>query len=132
LDSTYIGNIENLDLDKSTAYIDELTLLFLILVILKQEFIQRELLNITTENLNANIKNINKVINSIYDFFKEKNIELEKMKDYKPILKFLAGVFAMTNDYNGNIKSAIDKWFWNTLVYNRYPGAQNERVARDF
>lgn len=128
----YIENL-NLELEKTERYIDELTLLFLILVILKKEFIQKNILSISTEDLINNTKNINKNINRIYDFFTENCLELEKIKDFKPISKFLAWYFSiiLEKDDTWNLRNALNKWFWNTIIYNRYPGAQNERVQRD-
>lgn len=128
----YAENL-NLELEKTERYIDELTLLFLILVILKQEFIQKNILLISTNDLIDNTKSINKTINRIYDFFTENCLELEKIKDFKPISKFLAWYFSiiLEKDDTWNLRNALNKWFWNTIIYNRYPGAQNERVQRD-
>ncbi len=128
----YAENL-NLELEKTERYIDELTLLFLILVILKREFIQKNILLISTNELIENTKSINKTINRIYDFFTENCLELEKIKDFKPISKFLAWYFSiiLEKDDTGNLRNALNKWFWNTIIYNRYPGAQNERVQRD-
>jgi hypothetical protein len=80
----------NLEFEKTERYIDELTLLFLILVILKQEFIQKNILQINTNDLIDNTKRINTTINRIYDFFTDNCLELERIKDFKPISKFLA------------------------------------------
>lgn len=47
-------------------------------------------------------------------------------------MKFLAAALTYYDDIDIVKQNFLKKWFWNTLLKNRYPGAQNERIERDF
>ena len=57
----YLENLQKLDLNASDNSIDEVTMLFLILVILKKKFKQKEILGLTTDNFLDNLKEIHNI-----------------------------------------------------------------------
>lgn len=117
-------------------YIDESLMLFLLMIILKKKFIAKEILKITSNDLINNLKNIHKTFHYVLDIlFTRYNIRKNEVKYFQPILKFVTAYSVEnSNELDDNIKKSnfLDKWFWNTLMYNRYPGAQNERIANDY
>jgi len=130
----YIWNKENLDYENIRSIVDEATLLFLIMIILKKKFKQKEILKITTEDLLSNLKRIHRVYQKTLELLKYYGVEEKEISSYQPILKFITA-FVSENEtltIEKEKKEFLDKWFWNTLIYNRYPGAQNERIEKDF
>jgi hypothetical protein len=59
------------------------------------------------------------------------HIEETELFKYQPMLKFFAGFYGSYITIDIEKQSFLNKWFWNTLLKNRYPGAQNQRIARD-
>ena len=128
----YIWNKENLNYEDIQSIVDEATLLFLIMIILKKKFKQKEILKITTEDLLSNLKRIHKVYQKTLELLKYYGVEEKEISSYQPILKFITAFVSENETLTIEKKEFLDKWFWNTLVYNRYPGAQNERIEKDF
>ncbi len=127
----YLENIR-LDIPENTGEIDDVTLIFLIMVILKRKFKQKEVLKISTNELIENLKYVRDTyIRSIQQTERYK-IELSELSKFKPIFKFIVAYLSENKSIGIKEKKFLDKWFWNTLLYNRYPGAQNERVEVDF
>ena len=58
-------------------------------------------------------------------------IEETELFKYQPMLKFLAGFYGHFTQIDLEKQMFLSRWFWNTLLKNRYPGAQNQRIARD-
>ena len=135
ISSNYIENKNNLEIEsvETNIYLDEATQLFLVMEILKQKFKQKEILNLQTSDLIDNSKSIHKTYWNVIRFMENKfKIKKEELKSYRPILKFLTIYIAKNPDLSIEQEELLNKWFWNTLLYNRYPGAQNERVERDY
>ncbi|HEY5123662.1 MAG TPA: hypothetical protein VIK14_08000 [Ignavibacteria bacterium] len=63
---------------------------------------------------------------------KQFQIEEGELSKYQPITKFLAAAVVHFPRINKKESDFLNTWFWNTLLKNRYPGAQNERIARDY
>lgn len=132
----YLKNERSIDLEKVKLIPedDEATLLFLIMIILKQKFVQKEILKMSAENLYDNMKRISRTIHRAVHEMEAFRISKGKLRDFIPLLKFIVACCAK---YDGELNSPNGKeflrhWFWNTLLYNRYPGSQNERIEKDF
>ncbi|MCK5641580.1 MAG: DUF262 domain-containing protein, partial [Gammaproteobacteria bacterium] len=135
ISSNYIENKNNLEIEsvETNKYLDEATQLFLVMEILKQKFKQKEILNLQTSDLIDNLKPLHKTYWKVIRFMENKfKIKKEELKSYRPILKFLTIYIAKNPDLSIEQEELLNKWFWNTILYNRYPGAQNERVERDY
>lgn len=114
--------------------IDDGDLIFLILTMLQDNktFTQKDILHLTANELITNQKKINKQYIDLIEKLKEFNIEEDSIKKVKPITKFLTAFLSTKKQLSVEDNTFLRSWFWNTLLYNRYPGAQNERVGRDF
>ena len=133
INADYFKNIEELDLSKTKLILDESNLLAIVVIMLKKEFKINGALKLRTDDLMTNIKfihdNYSVLIQMLKSLFGIEQVELFK---YQPILKFLAAFVSHYSNINLTEQKFIEKWFWNTLIYNRYPGSQNERIAKDF
>jgi hypothetical protein len=129
----YFENIKNIkDIEKyKNPFVDEL-LLFLIMMILKKEFKATFIIKISTDDLMNNIKNIHFILKRTLEILNNNfHIEYDRINDYKPIAKFIVA-FLARYDNDTNYGKFLNNCLWNTLLYNRYPGAQNERIEKDF
>ncbi len=80
-----------------------------------------------------NIKFLHFIINRTKEILiNHFHIEYEEIKKYQPISKFIVAFISEYQKDESKYKDFLDKWFWNTLIYNRYPGSQNERIEKDF
>ena len=129
---------DNIDYEnfKIDEYLDESLMLFLLMIILRKEFVAKEILKITSDDLKNNIKFIHNTFHHILETLESKyEIKKKEAKYYQTILKFIT---AFTVENGGKLDDSINKidflkkWLWNTVLYNRYPGAQNERIAKDY
>jgi len=131
----YINNETNFDLVKVKTIPDEdeATLLFLCMLIIKKVFIQKEILKITAQELYLNMKIINRILNNGIEELERFNVKQDKLGEFVPSLKLIVSLYAKHQNLNTpRAKNIISFWFWNTLLYNRYPGSQNEKIQRDF
>jgi len=131
--SDYFKN--HVDDFRSQDVFDEPTLLYFIMVIISQKFKANEVLKITTDDLIDNIKNIHFILNRLTEIM-ERDFYIEKAEQnkYQPVAKFIVAFLTRySNVYTqSQYRAFLLKWYWNTIIYNRYPGAQNERIERDF
>ncbi|HPT71058.1 MAG TPA: DUF262 domain-containing protein [Candidatus Cloacimonadota bacterium] len=134
LRSDYFDCVDSLELDKVKLYLDDKEILALVTIILYRKFKAADILKLdTNRDLLPNYKLINKKINQLYAYVKQKfYINNEELYRYKPLLKFLTIMLVHFDEITVERSKFIDKWFWNTLLMNRYPGAQNERIIRDY
>ncbi|MBU0591577.1 DUF262 domain-containing protein [Candidatus Micrarchaeota archaeon] len=132
----YLENKKNdqiFSMDENDFPIDGETLLFLILIILDKKFKQKLIKKITTEKLIENMKNLHKTYWKIVNYIKTTfYVEPEDLSDYVPMIKFLTAYISETPNITPTEQKFLNRWFWNTLLYNRYPGSQNERIERDY
>lgn len=131
--NNYFENIKNLkDIEKyKNPFLDEL-LLFLIMMILKKEFKATFIIKISTDDLMNNIKKIHFILKRTIEILNNHfHIEYDEINHYKPIAKFIVAFLARYQN-DTNYSRFLNNCLWNTLLYNRYPGAQNERIEKDF
>lgn len=129
----YFENLENIDLTKTELMLDESDMLSVIAIMLKKEFKINAVLKLKAEDLMTQAKYVHdKYLSLIEILNKLFNVESVELFKYQPIIKFLSAFITHMPKINLVEQEFIQKWFWNTLMYNRYPGAQNERIARDF
>ena len=128
----YLENLQKLDLNGLDNSIDEVTMLFLILVILKKKFKQKEVLGLTTDHFLDNLKEIHDIYLKVLHYMEKYKVDKEDVSKFKPILKFLTAYLSENKTLEIKQEKFLEKWFWNTILYNRYPGAQNEKVEKDF
>lgn len=129
----FFENLERIDLDKVHMIVDESFMLQLTMIILKKQFKATEILKIKTEDLLSNTKFLHDRFHLLVGFMhKNFNIEKEDLNAYLPIMKFLAAAISHYDDITVAQQDMLRSWFWNTLLKNRYPGAQNERIAKDY
>ena len=133
LKSDYFENLNKIDLDKVEMLVDESFMLQLSMIILDKKFKATEILKIKTEHLMANTKFLHDKFHLLIGFMNQHfNISKEELNVYQPIMKFLAVAISYYPDIDMEKQEFLKKWFWNTLIKNRYPGAQNERIAKDY
>jgi hypothetical protein len=129
----YFKNLDNIDLSKTELILNESDLLSIIAIMLKKEFKINAVLKLKTDELITNSKLLHdKFLGLIEMVNRLFNIDKVELFKYQPILKFLSAFVTHYPKINLSEQKFIEKWFWNTLLYNRYPGSQNERIARDF
>src|SRR3989338_4435435 len=121
--------------DENDAFDDEL-LLRAILTILKKKFKQSEILEeLTPEEMQENLSRINKIVHSTSDFMKDEfSIPKKEISLFKPMFSFLIYIFAhkdFEKNRDNQFKELVRKWFWNTTLYNRYPGSQIDKIEED-
>jgi len=129
----YFKNVNNLDLDKVKLKVDENTMLFLIMVMMRLDFRANTILTLKTEELIENCKKLHDKYLYLVGFLRQHfSVEEEELGNYQPMMKFLSAAIIHFDKIDVEVQNFLRKWFWNTLLKNRYPGAQNERVARDY
>src|SRR5690606_22710835 len=131
----YFATKEDVDYENSNEILDGSTMLFLIMLLLKKGFSQPKILTVTTEDLLNNFsfihKSFHEISGELKNYFK---IEQYEITNYQPVLKFITAFHSSFEGSPADLvhkKEFLSKWFWNTVLYNRYPGAQNERIAKD-
>lgn len=78
------------------------------------------------------IAGMRKLLNQIHRFSKNQlniNDVDEDLTDNK-ILSFLSYVFSKT-EYAKQDTELLKKWFWNSIIFNRFPGAQLQLIEKD-
>ena len=125
--------------DENLYYgIYHVTLLRLISIICGKKYEGRialqksDIYNLEAQFIQDNIVLIRRVLQQIHRFFKnELNINDidEDLTDNK-ILSFLSYIFVdqMYTDISSDL---LKKWFWNSMIFNRFPGAQLQLIEKD-
>jgi len=116
--------------------IDNVTLLRLISICLnskKRIALQKSDIDIlNAQQIQENILKVRGILNQV-KLYLSSNLNLKEL-DTKyinnKILSFLSYVFTK-EDYRKIDSSQLDKWFWNTMIFNRYPGAQLQKIEDD-
>ncbi len=133
IDSNYFKNIEKIDLNKASLLLNESDMLPVISIMLNKEFKLNGALKLKTNDLIENVKLLHDkfqlLIELLNSYF---NIERKELSKYQPIIKFLSAFITHFDKIEIVHQKFIKEWFWNTLLFNRYPGSQNERIAKDF
>ena len=135
IDNNYFRNLVNKDNINEQRVFDESTILYLIMVAIKQKFRANEVLNISTDEFIHNIKPLHFLLNRLCEVMENVfYIEESEQNKYQPIAKFLIAFLTKFSKQETEIKfkTFLHKWYWNTIIYNRYPGSQNEKIERDF
>jgi len=129
----YFVNLSNIDLDKVTYALPESDLLSLTSIMIARKFKSKEILKLTTPTLMESTKWLHDRFQYLMEFMKQHfGIQRSELRRYSPMMKLLAAVIAHYPDIDYQRQEFLKSWFWNTLLMNRYPGSQNERIARDF
>ncbi|WP_327018848.1 DUF262 domain-containing protein [Croceibacter atlanticus] len=133
LSNNYFDNIENLELSQVQPFVDNKDMLQLTTIILEKQFLGTAVLKLNTDLLMANTKLLHDKFHSLVQFMENNfSIESTELGRYNPLMKFLAGAISHFKSLNIREKEFLKSWFWNTLLKNRYPGAQSERIAKDY
>jgi hypothetical protein len=130
----YFQNLtdDGLDLSGVKAKIDDGDMLTIITILLKQEIQQMSVLKLKTVELINSVKPLHDLFHQMVALMKQQFfIEEMEISKYSPMLKFLAGFYGHFKTIDLEKQTFLSKWFWNTLLKNRYPGAQNQRIAKD-
>ena len=135
IDNNYFKNLEKIEDLKEQRIFDEGTILYLIMVAINQKFRANEVLKITTDEFISNIKHLHFVLKRLTEIMeKDFYIEIEEQNKYQPIAKFVIAFLTKFSKEETDTKyrDFLKRWYWNTIIFNRYPGSQNERIERDF
>ncbi|KJJ39873.1 DUF262 domain-containing protein [Aequorivita vladivostokensis] len=133
VDKDYFVNIEALDLDTVTLPVEDSDMLQLSMIILNKKFKGSEILKLNTEQLMQNTKLLHDKFTKVIQYMDQNfNVEVTELRRYNPILKFLAGAISHFDTIDVKQNEFLKSYFWNTLLKNRYPGAQSERIAKDY
>jgi hypothetical protein len=128
---------ENLPDDDNLYYnIDSTTLLRIISIFVnsdKKIGLQKgDIYKLKAQSIQDNISGVRDVLGNINNYFKNQinlnTIDVD-FTDNK-ILSFLAYVFSKEK-YSKADLNILNKWFWNTMIFNRFPGAQLQRIEAD-
>ena len=137
VDKEHLAPDYELPEDENLYYnIDNTTILRLISIYLnarkKVALQKRDIYKIKAQEIQDNIKEIRQMLEQIARYLKNQ-INLKSLDvnytDNK-ILSFLSYIFSKEKYFTIN-HEIINKWFWNTLLLNRYPGAQLQRIETD-
>ena len=130
----YFEELDNLWEEETYKFNDDKELLFIIMLFLQDKKLvkEREILKITTDDLINNCKNINKLFKQLIDELDNFKIQTWNYNKFKPIIKFLSLYISSNKDLTHEKREFLSKWFWNTVLFNRYSWAQNERIQKDF
>ncbi len=93
---------------------------------------EKEILKITTEDLIDKYKSINKFFRQLIDELEKFKIQSWNYNKFKPIIKFIALYISVHGVLDRPKIDFLNKRFWNTVLYNRYSWAQNEKDSKDF
>jgi len=132
--NNYFEELYNLWEEEIYKFNDDKELLFIIMLFLQDKKLvkEREILKITADNLINNYKLINKLFKILIDELENLKIQKWNYNKFKPIIKFVALYISTNKDISATKKVFLNKWFWNTILFNRYSWAQNERIQKDF
>lgn len=129
----YFQNLERIDLDTVNLPVDDSDMLQLSMIILNKKFKGSEILKLNTNQLMENTKLLHDKFVTLVQFMDQNfNIEVTELRRYNPLLKYLAGAISHFDSRELKHNEFLKTYFWNTLLKNRYPGAQSERIAKDF
>lgn len=129
----YFENMARLDLDQVKIYLSDSDLLNLTLIMLNKKFRATEILHLTTQQLMDNIKLLHDKFQEVVDYMRNHFfIEELELKNYQPMMKFLGAAFTEFDRIDLSRQKFLNTWFWNTILKNRYPGSQNEKIERDY
>ena len=129
----YFENLKNIDLDKTSLPVDDSDMLQLTMIMINYKFKGNEVLQLNTQQLIDNTKVLHDKFNTVVQFMQQNfSIEATELRLYNPLLKFIAGAISHYNNIDVKLYDFLRVWFWNTLLKNRYPGAQSERIEKDF
>ncbi len=134
LKKDYFKNFDEnaVDVEGIKTKIDNGDMLSLITIMLKQEYLQSSVLKLKTDELIENSRFIHNAFHQLLSVMGQHFcIEESEISKYRPMLKFLAGYHSHFKVITVEGQDFLNKWFWNTLLKNRYPGAQSERIAKD-
>ncbi len=135
VDNDYFKNLENLDDFMERKVFDDGTLLYLIMVAITQDFRANKVLQIKTDQFIKNIKHLHFILGRLSEIMESDfYIEIVEQNKYQPIAKFIVAFLTKYHkeENEPSYKDFLQKWYWNTIIYNRYPGSQNERIERYF
>lgn len=132
--NNYFEELENLWEEETYKFNDDKELLFIIMLFLqdKKQVKEKEILKISTEDLIDNYKTVNKLFKQLIDELDNFKIQTWNYNKFKPIIKFLSLFISSNKDLTHEKRVFLFKWFWNTILFNRYSWAQNERIQKDF
>lgn len=123
---------DGLVLDGVKPKLEDGDMLAIITILLKQEYLQISVLKLKADELIAKVKYVHDSFHQILSMMKQQYfIEEAELFKYQPMFKFLAGFYGHYGSIDLEKQIFLCRWFWNTLLKNRYPGAQNQRIARD-
>lgn len=134
----YTSNLCENGVGTETAYriIEDKDLLGLIAIMLGNKddnnFREKAILKLTTDQLLQRVKYIHDGFHQIIQHAEQHFfIEYSEFNKYKPLIRFMTAFYAEYNGFQLEKGHFLGKWFWNTLLKNRYPGAQNEKLQDD-
>lgn len=132
--NNYFDELDNLWEEEIYKFNDDKELLFIIMLFLQDKKLvkEREILKITTDDLLNNCKRINKLFKQLIDELDNFKIQTWNYNKFKPIIKFLSLYISEHKDLTHEKREFLAQWFWNTVLFNRYSWAQNERIQKDF
>lgn len=135
VDDDYFKNLEKIDSFIERKVFDDGTLLYLTMVAITQEFRANKVLKIKTDQFMKSIKHLHFILGRLSEIMESDfYIETVEQNKYQPIAKFIVAFLTKyhKDENEPAYKEFLKKWYWNTIIYNRYPGSQNERIERDF
>lgn len=131
--SAYFANLNSIDLDKVSYILPESDLLGLTAIMLSKKFRAKDVLKLSTQDLLDNTKLLHDKFQYLISFLKQHfNIEISELRRYNPVMKLLAAVISSYDNIDYPKQEFLKTWFWNTLLKNRYPGSQSDRIEQDY
>jgi len=133
--SDFFQNLDEsngIDLEGVKPILDDSDMLSIITIMLKQDYLPTSILKLKTDELMANTKLVHDRFHQILAMMHQHLfVEQAELIKYRPIIRYLSGFYGHFGNIDLGKQEFINKWFWNTLLKNRYPGSQNERLSRD-
>lgn len=133
LKKDYFDCKNTIELSGVEAIIHDKDLLSITMIMLNKVFRGTEVLKLTTKELMDNMKLFHDKYHELVQFMNGTfRISPNEIQGYIPVTKFLAAAISHYPEITVVQSEFLQKWFWNTMLHNRYPGSQNERIARDY
>ena len=123
--------------DENLYYgINEVTLLRVLSIFINQDnkiaLQKKDIYDLKAQLIQNNIVNFRKILSYIHNYCKNQlNInDIEENYTNNNVLSFLTYVFSKRN-YRKTNHEILNLWFWNSMIFNRFPGAQLQLIEKD-
>jgi len=128
---------KELSSDENLYYgIDDVTLLRMLSIFINKDnkiaLQKKDIYDLRAQNIQDNIVSFRKILSYIHNYCKNQlNIDdIEEDYTNNNVLSFLTHVFSKQS-YRESNPQMLNLWFWNSMIFNRFPGSQLQLIEKD-